>query len=249
MKYTDPELRDQLAAAYALGTLRGAARRRFERLMAADPALKTLTEDWALRLNALAERAPAVEPPPALWRAIERGLERRPGWLRRRLFGDPSVAVPGLGQVGLWRSVGAWRAAGLIAATAAVLMFVYVAARPPALAPAGPTHVAVLIDQGARPALVASLFLADNRLVVSAVNLPAVEAGKALELWLLPPAGAPPRSLGLLAKDRRQFELAGGNASALATGALAVSLEPAGGSPTGLPTGPVLLHGAVLPAS
>jgi anti-sigma-K factor RskA len=36
-------------------------------------------------------------------------------------------------------------------------------------------------------------------------------------------------------------------AEALATSQLAVSLEPSGGSTTGLPTGPVLFSGAVIP--
>ena len=55
MNYADPELRDRLAAGYALGTLRGRARKRFERLLAEDSRLAELTEDWELRLNLLAE--------------------------------------------------------------------------------------------------------------------------------------------------------------------------------------------------
>ena len=39
MNYTDPELRERLAADYALGTLRDPARKRFERLLADDPGL------------------------------------------------------------------------------------------------------------------------------------------------------------------------------------------------------------------
>ena len=42
MNYADPELRERLAADYALGTLRGPARKRFERLLADDAGLA----DW-----------------------------------------------------------------------------------------------------------------------------------------------------------------------------------------------------------
>ena len=63
MNYADPELRERLAADYALGTLRGPARKRFERLLADDAGLADLVEDWELRLNLLAKSAPAVEPP------------------------------------------------------------------------------------------------------------------------------------------------------------------------------------------
>lgn len=63
-----------------------------------------------------------------------------------------------------------------------------------------------------------------------------VPAGKSAELWLLPPGGAP-LPLGLLAAAhpvtlRLPASLAGAK--------LAISLEPPGGSPTGLPTGPVI---------
>ena len=74
MKYDDPELREELAAHYALGTLRGAARRRFQRLMAADADLRDTTQRWESRLNLLAEWTPPVQPPAHLWRAIERGV-------------------------------------------------------------------------------------------------------------------------------------------------------------------------------
>ena len=70
MNYADPELQDRLAAEYALGTLRGPARRRFERLLSADAYLRDLAENWELRLNLLAESAPEVTPPAHVWEAI-----------------------------------------------------------------------------------------------------------------------------------------------------------------------------------
>jgi anti-sigma-K factor RskA len=60
MNYFEPELRDRLAAEYALGTLRGLARRRFERLLSGNAALRDLVKDWELRVNLLAESAPVV---------------------------------------------------------------------------------------------------------------------------------------------------------------------------------------------
>jgi len=67
-----------------------------------------------------------------------------------------------------------------------------------------------------------------------------LQAGRSLELWALPASGAP-RSLGLIsARDASVVQR--GRVSKDVTG-LAVSLEPAGGSPTGAPTGPVLFVG------
>ena len=46
----NPTLRDQLAAEYALGTLRGAARRRFQRWIREDAALAMSVARWEARL-------------------------------------------------------------------------------------------------------------------------------------------------------------------------------------------------------
>lgn len=260
MNLRDAELRDRLAAEYALGTLRGRARRRFERLMASDPALARLAEDWASRLDPLAAAAPRVEPPAALWPAIERRLGPSPrrqqateqaGFARRRtlgelLFGRPAEGVPSLATAGLWYCVGFWRGLGAGAAALALALLIYLLAVPTG----GPhaTYVALLADAANKPVVVANLDLAEGRLTLDAARLPVPEAGKSLELWILPPAG-PPRSLGVMPAGRVRLALDARAAADLARGGLAVSLEPAGGSPTGLPTGPVLYSGAVLPTS
>jgi anti-sigma-K factor RskA len=76
-----------------------------------------------------------------------------------------------------------------------------------------------------------------------------VPPGKALELWALTASGTPV-SLGLLpvTGDHHRVLTPGQRAALDGTKQLAVSLEPVGGSPTGLPTGPVL-HVAPLTAA
>ncbi len=99
MKYDDPDLQDMLAAEYALGTLTGAARRRFERLMAADPAVGRLVEAWEQRLNALGGALPPVEPPPELKLAIERRIADEPiqgGFALRGDEGDWTAFAAGV---------------------------------------------------------------------------------------------------------------------------------------------------------
>lgn len=82
---------------------------------------------------------------------------------------------------------------------------------------------------------------ADGRALVTkplaSVN---VEADRALELWSVPAQGAP-RSLGLISSRAATVVQRGKLLDG--TSALAVSLEPAGGSPTGAPTGPILYVG------
>ena len=113
------------------------------------------------------------------------------------------------------------------------------------------SHVAVLIDKYSRPMMTADLDVADGRLVLRLkIKPPRDFTGKTLEVWLVPPDGTP-RSLGLLPSEKGgttvALNLPHDIAEALATSELAVSLEPSGGSTTGLPTGPVLFSGAVVP--
>ncbi len=68
----------------------------------------------------------------------------------------------------------------------------------------------------------------------------AAPEGQVQEVWLIAPEAAPV-SLGLLPGER----LSVAYPEAPAGWTLAVSLEPAGGSPTGAPTGPVLAAGLI----
>jgi len=94
------------------------------------------------------------------------------------------------------------------------------------------------------PASFVASISADGRAMVTRplVNV-SMAPDRALELWSVPPQGAP-RSLGLIAADKATVVQRGKVLEG--TAAFAVSLEPAGGSPTGAPTGPVLYVGKLV---
>jgi len=214
----------QIAAAYALGTLRGRARQRFERMAQEDAGLARLASGWENAIAKLAEEVPAVEPPARVWRHIE-------------------------ARIGLRPSAGSfWRPFGLVAGgLAAVLLafFVWISATPRG----DPLFVAVLSAQDSGPRAVVSLH-PPGTLRVRIVKPWANVEGKSLELWALPTEGAP-RSLGLVANAAGDtlIRIDPADPRMQSASALAVSLEPAGGSPTKLPTGPVLCSGAIAPVS
>ena len=92
---------------------------------------------------------------------------------------------------------------------------------------------------------VASVSADGRALVTKPLMNVSLEANRVLELWSVPPQGAP-RSLGLISASGATVVPRGKLPEALlkgGTAALAVSLEPPGGSPTGVPTGPVLYAG------
>jgi anti-sigma-K factor RskA len=125
MNYGHPELRERLAAEYALGTLRGPARRRFERLLRGDVDLRALVQDWEMRVNVLAESAPAVVPPARMWAVIEQRLGHAST--------QPARLTQAASPARWWNRLGFWRPFGLAAAAAAVVLAVFAALRPPGL--------------------------------------------------------------------------------------------------------------------
>ena len=81
---------------------------------------------------------------------------------------------------------------------------------------------------------------------VAVRQLASAPPGRSHELWIIAGPGQAPRSLGVInaADAAKPHSMPEHVAQALPKGAiLAVSLEPAGGSPTGAPTGPVLYSG------
>ena len=221
-----PDLQERLAAEYALGTLRGAARERFKRWLKKDGALARAVSEWEARLAPMAAGVAPVAPPARVWRAISRELDARAA----------ARATP----------QGLWRALALMASGALAAVLVMVVVAPEWLKPSAPaSYVALLSDpRTQRPVLYVSVPRRGSELRVRTLD-PAIRVPDAsLELWALP-RGGKPKSLGLVpAQSEGTMRLpALADASLGNVPVLAVSLEPKGGSPTGLPTGPVLYSG------
>lgn len=232
MNLGDPQALEAVAGEYVLGTLRGRARARFERLARAEPRIAAAVRGWEDRLLPLAESLPPVTPPERVWSAI---LARLPG-----AAAHPAEAARPSGLS--W-----WRGLALSSLAAAVVLAVALL-KPAAERPEG-SLVVVLTGPDAKPALVASTNRGSRYLTVAALVPVALPDDRALELWLLPDHGNP-RSLGLVSAVApggiARIELPSSAEQTLQNiPALAVSLEPKGGSPTGLPTGPVLYSGSV----
>lgn len=234
MDYSHPELANRLAADYTLGTLRGAARRRMQALLPAHPSLQHAVRTWEARLMPLADAVVPVVPRRQTWQQLQARLNARLG------------LVP---PAPWWQRLLPWQL-GTGAAGLSSLVLTWALLQP---TPELPPPVLVVLDPQASAQVPAELltqarFVAsisgDGRALVlrPLASLP-VQAGRALELWAVPTQGAP-RSLGLIAADQptsqmRQAGLLRG------TSALAVSVEPSGGSPTGAPTGPVIAIGSI----
>lgn len=249
MRYQDTRLRRMLAAEYVLGTLRGPARRRFERLARADAALRAEQYFWEARLGRLAARVQPVAPAPTVWISLQRRLQAGNTVPLRR----PAAAQP--------RPVPMRRIWAGMAVAAAIVVAVIVsrqatvpeATKPPPLAQTQPPP-----KPPAAPAYVAKLKVPDSTMQWAVRFTPGGEMTVAasgdyprlgthsMELWWLSPQGPVP--LGLLPVQGEGRMSLPKELTASAEIKLAVSLEPQGGSPTGKPTGPVLTSAAAAQA-
>ena len=245
MKLT-AERREHAAGAYALGTLRGPARAWVERRLRRDAALCAEVVAWQDHLARWVERLAPVAPRDEVWFALERRIvSPLPLPVQRT---TPSLtAPPGLAPsfevahaaLRFWRSL----SGGLIAATLALAIGLALVLRPVP----GPTHTAVFADAQGRPVWIVDARLPAGELAIRALPLAEPPPGRSYELWMLPAGGAPV-SLGVLpAAGETRVALDPGLPGRLLTAAgIAVSLEPAGGSPTGQPTGPVVYQAVLV---
>lgn len=250
----NPFLVEQLAASYALGTLRGGARRRFETLARTHAVVRAQALIWQSRLSAVAELQPQDAPSPVVWQRIENlvAADKQASAMR-------AMRVEGKQNRGLWASPNLWRGlSSMGVGVAAVALMVGVNLNNinarlggevqdlTARLSATPEiqYVAVLADDKAAASMLVTFDPKSQRLTLKRVGGFQASPGKSLQLWALPQAGGA-KSLGVLGNDAVvKLTAADGD---LNVPLLAISLEPLGGVPSsGGPTGPVLLKGALL---
>jgi anti-sigma-K factor RskA len=263
-----PDLLDRLASAYALGTLRGAARRRFEAMARDNAAIRSRALLWQERFAAMTELQPGQMPSPNVWKRIDNLLAAQ----------RQTATPPGTFADAAWvRAVRRWRTAafagGLVSLAALGLSFylggevtrsqsqlaqlagerTQLAQRSVQLASqlqAAPEiqYVAVLADEHSSASMLVTFDPKHNTLTVKRLGGFQEGPEKSLQLWALPPSGAP-RSLGVMG-DTPVVKLTAAEGQVRQVPALAISLEPRGGVPGDRgPTGPVLFKGALVPTS
>lgn len=260
-RYQQPELRGQLSAEYALGTLRGRARARFERLLRGDIPLREEVSFWQERFSEFALRLKPIAPREVVWTALERTiavdarktvpLSARPsnhGRPSRTLVWQTWAAAATLAAVALGVGLQLEREKSLALSKALQLeqgraTELYAALNTERSKPM--PYVAVIQPEGGDARWAISLHPDKNmmRIVLSGSQMPADVTLRSLQLWMLDSKGRP-HSLGLLpVSGSKPMEMPMPRMPAKEMGAtltLAVSEEPRGGSPTGLPTGKVL---------
>lgn len=230
-----------LAAEYVLGVLPEDERLIVAARIEREPLFARIVDGWEVQFAPLTSDYPAVEPPASLKAALDRRLF--PDSLQASVP-EPDVATEATSdrEGGIWSSLAFWRG---LAAMALAALAIYVAI--PYVLPAveGPPMLlaASLAAEGSDVRYLAVYDAARGEVGLSQVSGERV-AGKDFELWVIE-GGNPPVSIGVIpVGTTSQMAVSEAKRAKLADGTvLAVSIEPAGGSPTGQPTGPVVAAG------
>ncbi len=223
-----PEDAEGEAAEHALGVTSAEDRALAEVRRARDRDFDHAVTAWEERLAPLTDEIAPLDPSHRVWPRVARQIGVRGG----------------LHSVKFWRGA---TAASLALAAACVLLVVVPAPSPPpapALAPAPVLTGLIGPAVGAAgPTVVATVDPARKELIFTAASV-ATAADKSAELWVIP-AGQKPISLGVIAagQSRRMALPVSLTGAGQTTAVLAITLEQAGGSPTGAPMGPIVATG------
>ena len=224
------ERRNTLVAEYVLGVLSAQEHERIGRLIENDQALRAERDFWISRFSELdGEYAEARAPDHVL------------GAIERRVFGDISRTP----AAHWWDSLLVWRgiAAGALAVAVAAIGFNLLRPTPDVTA-LTTQLVAALEEEGSDVKFVA-LYDGSGNVRLTALSGAAVP-DKDFELWAIQGDQAPV-SMGVIpAAERSAVTISPEVMSGWGEGSvLAITLEPEGGSPNGVPTGPIIAKGAV----
>lgn len=248
-----PDRLPTLAAHYALGTLRGPARRRFEALARSDADVRFAAFEWQSWLSGLNETQASVTPDPAVWTRLSNLIAADQADVAMAQAAKAGTST----SLGWWHHLGLWRGAsfaGVVATLGAVWLGQtlnqqqdqkIVALTQQVQSTPRVEYVAVLTDDKAGASLLVTFDPKKNELTLQRVGNYVEASDKSLQLWALPP-GKGPQSLGVLS-GQKLMHLTVAQTQVQAVPTLAISLEPKGGVPSERgPTGPVLFKGALI---
>jgi anti-sigma-K factor RskA len=251
---------DELAIDFALGLAEGSELERAERLLQTDNNFATDVRYWQERMSeidktapersAFPERPAAPERPasperPATtlsWESIEQAIEKNaaPTVTPASTFPPSKPSNQGI-LAGLWEAIGFWRPAAIAGAFASLLLTVGLVSQLQRSV-TQPVYVAVLQTGESRAAAVVNAY-ADGTVTLVPLETIGVPQGRILEVWTLQTRERGPVSIGRM-DQARSLKLDLKSLSKPDVGHLfEITVEPVGGSPTGRPTGPILMKG------
>ncbi|GAC16003.1 anti-sigma factor [Aliiglaciecola lipolytica] len=222
MNYLQQETKHALAAEFVLGTLHGSARARFRQLMVEHSELADTVNQWESYFNDMALHLNPIVPDDSVWEKIQARLDNA----KIKSADDNVVSLP-------QKTNNFWKGLSVLA-TAAVVILAVLLVKPIQQPVEDSIQFTVVTDEQNTPLWLIEIFT--QKIEAQATKNVLAKANNDYELWMVPKDGSAPISLGLLAQTGKTSLPKNAIFEQIDIAALAVSLEPVGGSPNGSPT-------------
>lgn len=222
----EPGAARALVGEYVLGLLDAPSHARLERMIAADPRLQAEHDFWMDRLAPLDEEFAEAAPPAHIMRDLD-----------RRLFGSSR-------SEGLWNSLLLWRAMTAGALATAVLAIGFATMTPRQDVTSLTNQLIAALEAEGSDVRFLAFYDGAGTLRLTALS-GSTGSDQDLELWAIQDntvtsMGVVPVGEAIEVPVAPEILAGWGEGSVLA-----LTLEPRGGSPTGVATGPIVAQGAV----
>ncbi len=235
MNYNNPQLISALAAEYVLGTLRGKARERFEVLKFGNERIAQEIKYWESHLNEMALHLQPVEPRDYVLQNIRKRLGiigQEPAESAESGNADNVVQIRQDKTSSEGKNVLKWWSG--VATAAALILAVIVSTNIELDVPQQVQSLAVISDDDAKTLW--SIDVLTNDIRVKVTSLVPKLPNNDYQLWIVPASGGAPISIGVMQQSGEFYLSKPAEFDRIEIAALAVSREPKGGSPNGVPT-------------
>ncbi len=235
-RYQNPELFEQLAIEYAVGSMQGRAKKRFEALMETHFYLRAVVDAYENKFASLVELLPDAQPSNQVWKNIDAHIQASTPKEEKTSWWKTSFFKQGFGM------------AAMAVAVSAVLLLNPMTVGPVATASA---YTAVLESESNIPMAVTKIQKSDMTLSVDIMKKVNVPDNMELTLWCHPKNGGMPMKMGAISKSgKTNIKISKKEWQNMKdVGYLAISVEHKGGSTAQKPTGKILLQGQLSTAS
>jgi len=230
MSYSRDEI-SIIADEYVIGLLDATEAAKVELEVERDPELRAAVAASRERFLPLDELAPPLPTDEALWQRIEAALPPQSG-----IASASAAPSPANDNTSARR----WKPIALAAMAASLLLAVSLGFS--LLRTQEPLVIAVLVNESGEVQAVVEDFGNQGAMVRMLADYD-VAPDKTIQVWTLPSKETGPVSLGLIEQARSTTLDGPSLPSPRGDQLYEITLEPAGGSPTGRPTGPILAKG------
>lgn len=232
-RYQNPELFEQLAIEYAVGSMQGRARKRFEALMDTHFYLRAVVDAYENKFAHLVELLPDAEPPKTVWNNIEAHIN------------TSTAAQSKEEKAPWWKSSFFKQGFGLTAMAlivSAVLLF-----NPMDKTTFNPAtaYSAVLESDSSEPIAFTKIRKSDMKLSVDIMKPVQIDNDMELTLWCHPKGGGMPMKMGTISKSgKTEIKISKEEWQSMKdVGQLAISVEHKNDKTVRQPTGKIILKG------